>query len=233
MTDANNVTAVDSSENNQNPNDLHVDYFFPCPVYYIEKLEFLESVSAVSNEALEKIKKENPQPNEIYPVYQTGLIDDERIRNFYDYVGQTSWNILESQGFDMNMFNTVINEVWCQEHYKHSGHDEHVHGFGAQLVGFYFLEVPEDSSRVVFHDPRPGKKQINIMERDMNDVTIASSMVNFVPKAGTLMIANSWLPHSFTRNGSEKAMRFVHFTIGIQLANQSQGCPTESKPEII
>ena len=109
--------------------------------------------------------------------------------------------------------------MWTQEHYKHSSMEQHVHGYGAQIVGFYFLEVPEGSSRVIFHDPRAGKVQNDLPERDPNNASIASRMINFEPKPGLLMLTNSWLAHSFTRHASDKPIKFVHFNLNVQPAN--------------
>jgi hypothetical protein len=99
--------------------------------------------------------------------------------------------------------------------------DQHIHANGAQLVGFYFIDTPENCSRPVLHDPRMGKVQVNLPEGNMQNVTPASNMVNFEPKPGLLMFTNSWLPHSFTRHGSDEPIRFIHFTIGV---NYNQMC---------
>jgi len=32
-----------------------------------------------------------------------------------------------------------------------------------------------------------------------------------------LVLANSWLPHSFTKNGSDEPMTFIHFNLGVVL----------------
>lgn len=227
----NNEDQTNSIESTQD--NLQTDYHFPSAVYIVHKEDFLEDVSIIANNALEIIKEKFPQPNEIYPVYQTGpLFNDEKILPLCEYIGQTAWNILQAQGFNMDNLLTSIDEMWCQEHYKYSGHEEHVHGFGAQLVGFYFLETPENCSNVVIHDPRPAKRQINLMEKNINDVTFASNSIHYVPRPGMLLFANSWLPHSFSRNASEKSMKFIHFTIGIR--PNMQACPTpENSPEII
>jgi len=42
-----------------------------------------------------------------------------------------------------------------------------------------------------------------------------------------LMFANSWLAHSFTRNASDKPMRFIHFNLSVQLAPQQAVAPAE------
>ena len=56
--------------------------------------------------------------------------------------------------------------------------DEHIHK-GVMMVGFYFLETPEGSSKAVFHDPRPGKVMMGLPEKDMSQATYASDMINF------------------------------------------------------
>jgi hypothetical protein len=35
-----------------------------------------------------------------------------------------------------------------------------------------------------------------------------------------LILTNAWLPHSFTRNNSDKPMRFVHMNLSVALNEQ-------------
>ena len=201
---------------------LQVAYHFPCPIYIIERPDFLEAVSIVSEESLDVQRKERDL-NEIYPVYMTGnYYGDARMAKFTEFVGSTAWNILNEQGYAMQDKAVQFTEMWTQEHHKHSAMDAHVHGFGSQIVGFYFLETPEDSSRVVFHDPRAAKVQIDLPEQDMNMATPASKMINFEPKPGMMIFANSWLAHSFTRHASDKPIKFVHFNLTV--IQQQQTC---------
>lgn len=203
---------------------LNVAYHFPCPIYLIERPDFLETVNAVSEEALAVAKKEQ-QLNEIYPVHMTGsYFADPRMAKFSEFVGATAWNILNEQGYAMQDKVVAFTEMWTQEHHKHSAMDAHVHGFGSQIVGFYFLETPQDCSRVVFHDPRAAKVQIDLPEQDMNMATPASKMINFEPKPGMMIFANSWLMHSFTRHAAELPIKFVHFNLTVQMA-QPAACP--------
>jgi len=200
---------------------LQVAYHFPCPIYLIERPDFLDVVNTVSEEALVVTKKEK-QLDEIYPVYMTSsYFADPRVAAFSEFVGATAWNILNEQGYAMQDKVVSFTEMWTQEHYKHSSMDQHVHGYGSQIVGFYFLETPEGSSHVVFHDPRSAKVQIDLPEQDINIVTPASKMINFTPKPGMMIFANSWLAHSFTRHAAELPIKFVHFNLAVQLAPQT------------
>jgi uncharacterized protein (TIGR02466 family) len=192
---------------------LGVAFHFPCPIYIIERPDFLETVNQVSEERLE-VKRKERDLNEIYPVYMTdNYFDDPRLAKFAEFVGSTAWNILNEQGYAMQNFAVQFTEMWTQEHHKHSAMDAHVHGFGSQIVGFYFLETPEDCSRVVFHDPRAAKVQIDLPEQDMSTATPASKAINFTPKPGMMIFANAWLMHSFTRHAADKPIKFVHFNL--------------------
>jgi uncharacterized protein (TIGR02466 family) len=210
---------------------LQVAHHFPCPIYLIDRPDFLETVSQVSEEALAVVRKEQDL-NEIYPLYMTGsYFGDPRMAAFTEFVGATAWNILNDQGYAMQDKAVQFTEMWTQEHHKHSAMDAHVHGNGSQIVGFYFLETPENCSRVVFHDPRAAKVQIDLPEQDMNVATAASKMINFTPKPGMMIFANSWLMHSFTRHAAETPIKFVHFNlVAIQAP---QVCNTPSAAEVI
>jgi len=202
---------------------LQVAYHFPCPIYIIERFDFLEAVNTVSEEALE-VQRKNRNLDEIYPVYMTSsYFGDPRMAAFSEFIGATAWNILNEQGYAMQDKAVQFTEMWTQEHYKHSAMDAHVHGFGSQIVGFYFLETPKDCSNVVFHDPRAGKVQIDLPEQNAEMATPASKMINFTPKPGMMIFANSWLAHSFTRHAAEQPIKFVHFNLTV--IQQPQSCP--------
>lgn len=194
---------------------LQVAHQFPCPIYIIERPDFLEMVNAVSEEGLETQRK-NRDLNEIYPVHMTSsYFADTRVAKFSEFVGATAWNILNEQGYAMQDRAVQFTEMWTQEHFKHSAMDAHVHGLGSQIVGFYFLETPKNCSRLVFHDPRAAKVQIDLPEQDISMATFASKMINFEPKPGMMIFANSWLAHSFTRHAAELPIKFVHFNLTV------------------
>jgi hypothetical protein len=206
------------TESPKDNNRLSVEYHFPTPVYWIEKPEFLETARFVSKEYLNTAKKNKPKNKlmeKLFPVVMSeSFDDDERVRDLVMYIAQTSWNILAEQGHAMQNQEVFIMDFWAQEHHMRSANEEHVHGFGAQMTGFYILEAPENSSHISIHDPRPAKRQINLPEQDMARITPASLAANYIPKAGNLYFLNTWLPHGFTRHGSEKPLKFIHFNLG-------------------
>lgn len=187
-------------------------HYFASPVYSIKKPEFLDLAKTVSNDAL-KIVRKDTKINEVYPVLQANIAEDPRLEPFLDYVINTAWNLLDSQGYAMRGLSTYFTEVWCQEHHKYSSMEYHNHA-DCNMVAFYFLECPKDPPRMVIHDPRVAKTMTALPEADRSNISLATSAVNFVPEPGTLMYANSWLPHSFTRNSSNKPFKFIHMNIG-------------------
>jgi uncharacterized protein (TIGR02466 family) len=210
---------------------LQVAHYFSCPIYLIDRPDFLETINQVSEEALTVARQEHSR-NEMYPLYATGsYFSDPRISHFTEFVGATAWNILNDQGYAMQNKAVQFTEMLTQEHHKHSAVSSHVHGYGSQIVGFYFLETPENCSRVVFHDPRAGKVQIDLPEQDINAATVASKMISFTPKPGMMIFANSWLMHSFTRHAADTPIKFVHFNlVAIQAP---QVCNTPPAAEVI
>jgi len=211
-----------------NENNVTEGYYFPTTIYKVDAAQYLPAVREVAMESVGKAKehKKGRGINHIYPVNMSmNFHADPRIADFSGYVKQLSHDILDAQGYRMDLFETAFSEMWLQEHYKHSSMEQHVHGFGAQIVGFYFLDTPEYCSNLVLHDPRAGKVQLNLPEKDMREVTYGSNQVVFNPEPGMLVFTNAWLPHSFTRHGANDPIRFVHFNVNVQRnRNKQQTC---------
>ena len=207
---------------------LETGFYFPSAVYSVKSPDYLATSNEVFTEYVEREKTARPQPNEVYPVYQTGnMIADPRMQELMQFIAATGWNILQSQGYAMDTLSVFFMELWGHEHHKYSSMDEHVHGLGAQLVGFYFLDCPEGSSHIAIHDPRPAKKQINLPEAEVGKPTYASAALNFKPEPGLLFFTNAWLPHSFTRNAADAPARFLHFTLGVRPAHTTKIEPAQ------
>lgn len=200
---------------------LLVEHHFTCPIYIIERPDFLETMNIVSEQFLEAQRKDC-KLSELYPCYMTdNYYDDVRTNMFSEFIGLTAWNILNEQGYAMHDKALSFTEMWTQEHHKHSAMDAHVHGFGSQITGFYFLETPEDCSSLVFHDPRAGKVQSDLPEQDMTMITSATKVINISPRSGMIVFTNSWLSHSFTRHAADKPIKFVHFNLTVIPAPQT------------
>jgi uncharacterized protein (TIGR02466 family) len=201
------------------PDDiLKESVYFPSSIYQVKRLDLLDQVNKVTEKYLKKAK--NTQKfDKLYPVYQTdNMYSDPELEEFINFVGTTSETILIAQGYKMDDMELFFNEMWVQEHHRSSLMEQHIHGYGSQISGFYFLKCPENCSKIIIHDPRPGKVQIGLPEVDYTNATYASNMVNFTPEAGKLFFANSWLPHSFSKHNSKEPLTFIHFNLEVRRA---------------
>lgn len=204
--------------NEEQPNlhgGLSEFHYFSTPVYISKQVSFLETVRKVMLASMDEIHGDGAM-DELHPFRMSGdLREHPELEDFSRLIGQTAWDILSSQGYDMADFSTFFTEMWGQEHHYTSSMDYHVHPGGSHLVGFYFVDVPEDAPKAVVHDPRPARVMLELPQKDGTQATLSSTMINFSPVQGTIMIAPSWLPHSFSRNPSKEPFRFIHFNIGV------------------
>lgn len=195
---------------------LNEFHYFVTPIYITQQPQFLEAVKEIAADSIKQIHG-SKKPDKLYPLRMSGnMLEDERIAPFAEFVGQTAWNILASQGYAMDGFSTAFTEMWCQEHFQTSSMEYHAHGGGNFIVGFYFLDVPEGAPPAVIHDPRPARAMLSLPEADPSQATHASSMINFKPEPGMMLFAPAWLAHSFARNASKEPFRFVHFNLSVQ-----------------
>lgn len=190
-------------------------HYFATPVYVTKQPQFLDTMRDVATDSILNLHGKK-KPNKIYPVRMSGsLLEDERVADFAEFIGNTAWNILANQGYAMGSFSTIFTELWAQEHYQTSSMDNHAHG-GSAIVGFYFLDVPEEAPVAVFHDSRHGPSLLGLPEANPTQVTLASTMINFKPEPGMVLFAPAWVAHSFSRNPSKDPFRFIHFNLSVQ-----------------
>jgi hypothetical protein len=189
---------------------------FSSAIYSISEEGFLPSVTTVFDEAIAH-QKTVSKMDELYPSVMTGnLFADPRIEDFSSYIAHTAWNILNSQGYQMNDKEVFFHSMWGQEHHKYSSMDEHIHNNGVAIVGFYFIDCPENSPHLIISDPRIGKVQTDFPEADINTISLATSKISFTPENGKLFFTNAWLPHAFTRHNNEKPIKFIHFNLSVR-----------------
>jgi uncharacterized protein (TIGR02466 family) len=185
---------------------------FPTMIYKINKQEFVQDALDVTNEYLNKLTKQE------YPVYQTEMMRSARLQPLVNFIANSTWTILDNQGYNMTDLHAVMTDCWGQSFEKGGQHMEHIHAYNTQMSAFYFLETPEDCSLMSLYDPRHTKRQINLMEKSKDVITDASEGILFKVQAGDLYFANSWLPHGFTPNNSEKPFKFIHFNLTVSPA---------------
>jgi uncharacterized protein (TIGR02466 family) len=97
----------------------------------------------------------------------------------------------------------VCDSLWVNVLPQGGSHTSHLHT-NAVLSGTYYVTAPEGSSPVVFEDPRHAM----MMAAPPRKASIYESRV---PKAGTLMLWESWLRHEVPMNRAKEDRISVSF----------------------
>jgi len=189
---------------------MEVNLIYPSALVRGSFPEFLGTAKITLDEYLKDVEKNS------WNVCQSGSMFDDRLSDLIKLIAQKSFEILQDQGYNMDDMQTVVTEFWGQEIQKYGQHAEHIHANGSQITGFYFVDVPENSTVPLIFDPRPGKRQINLPVKNDQEVTYASLDIGIQVNPGDLVMINSWLPHGFGRNMAEEPLRFIHFNVSTQ-----------------
>jgi uncharacterized protein (TIGR02466 family) len=192
-------------------------FYFACGIYNVMAPQHLDMMRKSAKTYLDDARKKN-KLDKTYPVVQSdNMFADPKIQPFTDFIAGASHQILASQGYEMTNLKMVFTEMWAQEHQPSSGHEEHMHS-NNQISGFYFLDVPKDGPKIVFHDPKSAKVYATLPETDNTQATLASNMINYTPEPGMFIFTNSWLPHTIQRNPTKQPLKLIHFNLTVTTA---------------
>ena len=81
------------------------------------------------------------------------------------------------------------------------------------MSGFFYLKCNEHTSLPVFHDPRPGALMTGLKQKDKRKLSYANDQIHYIPKPGSLILFNSYMPHQYTMHDGYEDFRFIHFNI--------------------
>jgi uncharacterized protein (TIGR02466 family) len=114
--------------------------------------------------------------------------------------------------FDLGSRKLGLDSLWINVMNKGAVHAPHIHPHSV-ISGTYYVSVPPGSGAIRFEDPRlammmaapPRKKKARLENRLFVDVE---------PKAGTLLLWESWLRHGVEANGARGQRISVSFNYG-------------------
>jgi len=208
----------------QYPKQLKREDQFSSPVWFADTPEFVDDLNKASDPyilaAKKQSKKELDKRNKQlgnkgdmgHVFHSTSLVGDPKFKEFQNYIGATSNNLLDEMGYSLKSYNIFITEMWVQEFAKNGGghHTLHTHWNG-HISGFYFLKASEKTSMPVFEYPRPGHLMNGLPEKDKNKITYASTQVFYQAQPGRIMFFPSYMPHQYSLDLGYEPFRFIHF----------------------
>lgn len=184
--------------------------YFSSPIYREERPDWVQKTLGGVNKYYDEVKN-NCQSNVV--IQTANMQSDPKLKFLKDHFLKTSVAILKSQGYIVENYDFFVPAMWAQNIECNGGNIRHVHS-NAQMVGFYFMETPENSSYPVFSDPRPAKEMADLDVEQSFEVRHGTKEIHFnnlMP--GTFLYSNAWLPHQFIPNYSKKPTKFVHFIL--------------------
>ena len=206
------------------PQQLQLEEYFKCPIWWGDAPEFVKDLNKTSDKYIEESKKNLKETidkrNKKFGdkgdmgnvFHSTTLIGDPAFSEIQNYIGATSYNLLNEMGFDLSNFEVFTTELWVQEFAKKGGghHTLHTHWNG-HISGFYFLKASEKTSMPLFEDPRAGNVMNLLPEKDKTKITYATSQVHYKVKPGRIIFFPSYMPHQYIVDMGYEPFRFIHF----------------------
>jgi uncharacterized protein (TIGR02466 family) len=114
--------------------------------------------------------------------------------------------------YDVSKGALKMNSMWVNIMRSQAQHTAHIHPHSV-ISGTYYLQTPPKSSAIKFEDPRLGFF-MNSPTVKMNAKLAHRRFVSLQPKAGDLVLFESWLRHEVPRNETEKPRISVSFNYG-------------------
>ena len=206
------------------PKQLQLEEYFKCPIWWADEPKFVKKLNKASDSYIKtsqkNLKKQIDERNKKFGdkgdmghvFHSTSLIGDSKFKELQDYIGATAHNLLLEMGFDLTNYQVFTTEMWVQEFAKKGGghHTLHTHWNG-HISGFYFLKASEKTSMPLFEDPRPGNVMNLLPEKDKNNITYASSQINYQVKPGRMIFFPSYMPHQYVVDMGYEPFRFIHW----------------------
>ena len=135
--------------------------------------------------------------------------------------------------FDMQGRRLVLDSIWVNVMEEEGVHPAHIHPHAA-VSGTYYVSVPPGGASIYFEDPRMGL-MMAAPPRTKDPRLENRGVVTTRPKAGNLLLWESWLRHGVESHGDKCPRISISFNYKIEAAGKvdlrglSAGC-TPSEP---
>ena len=206
---------------------LNSSIYFSSPVYSIEIPEWVDDANKVCDKYIKESKKNNAKAikerekkfgkkigDHGMSYHSTSLVGDPALKELQEYIGSTSWNVLDHMGYDLTNYELFWTEFWVQQFAEKGAgsHTPHVH-HNNHISGFYFLRCSEKTSIPVFHDPRAGKMMTQLPLKNEKEITLGTDKIHYKPKPGTMIFIPAYLTHEYIVDAGLEDFSFIHFNL--------------------
>ena len=121
--------------------------------------------------------------------------------------------------FDMQGRRLVLDSIWVNVMQEEGVHPAHIHPHAA-VSGTYYVSVPPGGASIYFEDPRMGL-MMAAPPRTKDPRPENRGIVTTRPKAGNLLLWESWLRHGVESHGDKSPRISISFNYKIEAAGKS------------
>lgn len=169
-----------------------IEDWFPTQFFMDDMPEFLPETKACFTNIEERKSYQKPDHYNGATTYpQDVLLWDVPLMSFRSALDMKLAEMAVQQNINMEEYDVKVSSIWCNRMFLNSSHAVHAHP-GAPFVGTYYVNCPEGSSSVRFHNPI-AQLWLNSQMPTKNRSNYET--VQFVPREGMLLLWNGWVPH--------------------------------------
>ena len=130
-----------------------------------------------------------------------------------DKLDEMASRFAQSLHWDLDAHNLSLDSLWVNILGEGGAHSGHIHP-GSVISGTVYVDMPEGAGALKFEDPRLAMMQAAPpMKLDVPDVS--KRFVYRTPKAGTVMMWESWLRHEVMPNRADTPRISISFNYGL------------------
>ena len=188
---------------------MKIDHIFPIPIarFTVDKEIIDNTRQLVYKYIQENISIPDEPAGELLTTFYKdkaknflGTLNDKSLLN---YLNVACREYLKLLGYDERCFMELTS--WLQFNQPNSFFVRHDH-YGAIASGCIYLDVPENSGDIVFHNPLETRRMTETfftkIKKEENEYNF--NHVTYTPLEGELLMFEPWLHHTVQQNRSDK-----------------------------
>jgi uncharacterized protein (TIGR02466 family) len=187
--------------------------WFPTPIWHFQH-ENAEKLNKILRQAISEAQNSDPQGLSISNVLGWHSTDDlhqkSECAEFVIMVNNALAEVTQELAWDLQQVKPTITNCWAIVNPKNAFNVLHQHA-NSILSGVYYLDVPEDSGNLYFHDPRHSGQMLVPPYQQITPWTLGKLI--YKPISGMLVIFPSWVWHGVEVNLSEQNRISLSFNV--------------------
>lgn len=125
------------------------------------------------------------------------LYADPVFKNMVDYLFECAYEFGNRQRWNLDQFELVMTQLFCNINGKDCVHGDHVHPY-SQISGVIYLQCAPGTSTIHFNDPRTARWMVPApLKQNRPENTLVTTLK---PEEGKTFLFPSWLEHGVAQN---------------------------------